>query len=853
VARDPEITKPPIEPSNAEIGRPNVPQDEPENGVEREVDRKAWETRLADAERAEQNWRRRGRDIVGIYRNEGPGTSSPRSAKNAGGQHFNILFANTEVMLPAIYAKPPVPVVRSRFIQSRKMIPAPMPMMPPMGMPPMGPPGMPPDAMAPPPPSVPPPGMAPPAPMGAPPGPPGGMPPMGPPPMIQAPPPPGSPKPEDIDTAAAVMEKALEIVVQEEASHEAIRTAIKDVLLPGRGICRVRWNPRLIEQSATTFDGPSPAAVAPPPPLDPMALMGPPPGLPPEGGLPMGGPPPVGPPGLGGPPPDAGLPAAPPGSPPQMPLSGMGGSGGPSPEELGELLKPTPATPGFMPRENAFVEPEPMPRLPLPSVTGAEDTETVKIWETTDIEYVYWEDYLCDPVRQAVDKKWEAFRHLFDEHELIREFTGTPEFDKIVAAGKVKNLLKWTEESAAKSPPAGGSYTKTAENLGDAIRKAMVWEIWDKTDPANPRIIWFMREAGGMDLRIDPDPLGLTNFFSTPSALLAVSTSDSRIPKPFYDLYARLAEDIESPSTRLSKLIDKITVRGAYNSASTDIAALLTADDGKMIPVDGIDMMNGGLQNHIWMLPIEIWIQALEKLLLAREAQKQAVYEIMGISDIMRGATKASETATAQRIKGSMGVVRLQDQKTAAANFARDLMRIQSEIIAKNFDAQTLTKMTGEEITPPVMALLRSDFMRICSIDIQSDSTVEVDEQTEQQSMAQVMQSVQAVMGGAGQMLQTGVFPPPQVVQLSIELLRMFLHPVRNSRGVIELLDDFKEQLEAAQSGMPPPMLGAPTGAPAGAGSPPAPSGPDSGGPAGAGPRPGTVNGGNGAAPQGLQ
>jgi hypothetical protein len=559
-----------------------------------------------------------------------------------------------------------------------------------------------------------------------------GMPPQ---PQMMEKPPPG-PDPEDIDTAAAVMEKALEIVVQDEASHEAVKTAIKDVLLPGRGTCRVRWKPKLVETQKMQTPG--------------MAEM-----------MPQEGPPPM---------------------------------------------------------------------------------ETVKVWETTDVEYVYWEDYLVDPVRQDVDKKWEAFRHLFTKEEMIREFEGMPEFDKIVQAGKIDSLLKWTEESAAKSPPSGGGYTKTAEKLGNAIKKAMVWEIWDRTDPANPRIIWFMREAGGMDLRIDPDSLQLQGFFSTPRTMLSISTSDSRIPKPFYDVYAKLAEDLETTSVRISNLTKQIKVRGAYNSASSDIAALLTADDQKMIPVDGVDMINGGLQNHIWMVPIEIWMQALDKLLMTREAQKQAIYEIMGISDIMRGATKASETATAQRIKGSMGVVRLQDQKMSAANFARDLMRLQAEIIATNFDAETLTAMTGEEVTPPVLAILRSDFARTCAIDIESDSTVEVDEQTEQQSMAQIMQSIQAVMMGAGQMLQTGVLPPPQVIELSLELLRMFLHPVRNSRGVIELLDDFKEQMDAARMMQPPPMIGAPTGAPPGVGSPERPSGPDSGGPNGAGPRPGTVN-----------
>ena len=769
MARDPQITEPdaPTTPS-AEIGRPDAapPDDE---GVNRKVDSKYWERCLADAERAEQNWRRRGREIVTIYRNEGPGTQNPRSTKNAGGQHYNILFANTEVMLPAIYTQPPTPVVRSRYIQARKIVPMP----PPMGMPPpapaVAPPGMPGGLTPPPgspagsiasqppvppvepaggPPEMAPPGLPPPEGALPPEGMDTGMPMAGPPPpqpMLEEVPP--GPRAEDIDTAASVVEKALEIVVQEESSHEAVKTAIKDVLLPGRGVCRVRWNPKLLDV----------------PQLDPMSDQ------------------------------------------------------------------------------------------PLLDDAGAPQVETQKIWETTDVEYVYWEDFLCDPVRQSVDMKWIAFRHLFTGPELISEFQGSPEFDRIVAAGKIDTLLKWTEESAAKSPPSGGSYTKSAENLGDAIKKAMVWEIWDRTDPAEPRVIWFMRDSGGLDLRVDPDVLQLMGFFPIAMPMLSISTSDSRIPRPFYDLYARLAEDLESTSVRISNLTKQIKVRGAYNAASSDIAALLTADDQKMIPVDGVDMINGGLQNHIWMVPIDIWMSALDKLLLAREQQKQAIYEIMGISDIMRGATKASETATAQRIKGSMGVVRLQDQKTAAANFARDLMRLQAEIICQNFDPEILSAMTGEDVTPAVLDILRDDFTRVCSIDIETDSTVQVDEQTEQQSMAMIMQSIQAVMMGAQQMLMTGILPPPQVIQLSIEMLRMFLHPVKGSRGVIELLDDFKEQLEASIAMSPPPMLGPPAG-----GGPP-PGGPQAGplkepgGPAGAGPRPGTMNGppggGNGAAP----
>ncbi len=114
--------------------------------------------------------------------------------------------------------------------------------------------------------------------------------------------------------------------------------------------------------------------------------------------------------------------------------------------------------------------------------------------------------------------------------------------------------------------------------------------------------------------------------------------------------------------------------------------------------------------------------------------------------------------------------------------------------------------MTGEEVTPEVMAILRSDFQRTCTIDIEADSTVTVDEQQEQQSMAMVMQSVQLVMQGTQQMLMTQILPPNQVIQLGLEMLKMALHPVRYSRGVLELVNSFQEQLQMPALMPPPPM-----------------------------------------------
>ena len=641
--------------SSAAAGKPDrtdVAATTPDSATEpQEVDLKYWLQCLDDAERAEKNWRIRGREIVTVYRNEATNVQARAKKANSGTRSYNILYANTETMLPAIYQQPPKPVVRARYNQPSSMAPIP-----------------------------------------------------------------GRPSQKAIETAAAIMEKALEVVLDDETSHEAVKTAIKDVLLPGRGVCRVRWRPQMEMQ---------------PVPPDPLT--------------------------------------------------------------------------GVAPVDEA----------------GQPAQEERKVWEEVGDEYVYWEDILLDPVRAGNDMDWIAFRHLFAEKALIEEFTGSPEFDKIVAAGKVNELLKYTDESAAKQTVGGGAPIKTADNLGDHRLKAMAWEVWDRN---SRQIHWIIRDAGGLVLRTDPDSYALKGFFPIPLPMLAVSTSDTRIPRPFYDLYADLAGDLEDTSKRISALTKQIKVRGAYNSASPDIANVLTADDQKMIPVDGVDMLNGGLSNHLWLVPILEWMNALRELYAAREQIKQAIYEIMGISDIMRGATKASETATAQRIKGSMGMVRLQDQKLGAANFSLDLLRLKTELIAQNFDAQTLSMMTGEQVTPEVMAILRSDFMRTCTVDIESDSTVSVDQTEEQQSMAMVMQAVNQIMAGAAQMLQTGLLPPPQVIQMALELLKMALYSIPNSRGVVELIDGFMEQLQqqVAQAAAAPPLPPAPgiPGGAAGAGAP---------------------------------
>ena len=106
---------------------------------------------------------------------------------------------------------------------------------------------------------------------------------------------------------------------------------------------------------------------------------------------------------------------------------------------------------------------------------------------------------------------------------------------------------------------------------------------------------------------------------------------------------------------------------------------------------------------------------------------------ITGISDLQRGDSNAQETATAQRLKGSYGAIRLRPRREPMEEFIRDSYRIMGEIIADEFSATSLQKLTGIEPDPECMALLQNDQMRDFRIDIETDSTVQPNEITDQQ------------------------------------------------------------------------------------------------------------------------
>lgn len=230
----------------------------------------------------------------------------------------------------------------------------------------------------------------------------------------------------------------------------------------------------------------------------------------------------------------------------------------------------------------------------------------------------------------------------------------------------------------------------------DEKEDCTVYEFWDK----NTRKVYFLcEEWRDKQLKVSEDPLGMENFFPTPGIMTMTARSGKMLPIPLYNFYRNQAEELNRVSVRLNKVLAAIRVRGAYNGLlGDDLKKLLASDEleNELVAASeaGLLAQQGGFDKSIWLLPIEKFVEVANQLYKAREAIKQVIYELTGISDIIRGSSVASETATAQDLKNKWGTVRLRRMQTTVANYARDLFRMSIDCGSEKIPAAKWKEIT---------------------------------------------------------------------------------------------------------------------------------------------------------------
>ena len=390
------------------------------------------------------------------------------------------------------------------------------------------------------------------------------------------------------------------------------------------------------------------------------------------------------------------------------------------------------------------------------------------VYEESVTERVKWDDFSMLPCRSWKECRAIRFKHRMTREELIEAF---PDVGADVD-------LDWTPDSL-----------KDENDVEDAFQRAEVWEIWDKVEK---KVLFIAKSYDKAPLKEEDDPLNLQEFYPVPKPIYSIPTVDSMVPYPEYEIYKDQADELNEVTQRIRKLNSYLKVVGIYDAVSEDVGRILEADDGDMIPSSSFAQFAqaGGIAQAVQFLPIKEIADVLAQLYINRDQIKQTIYEITGISDIFRGASDPNETLGAQQIKTQFGSLRLENRQKDVQRFLRDTLRIKAEIMLERFAPQTLQMMTGLPVTPEMQQIMSTDGPRGFRIDIETDSTIKVDQQGEQEAITQLLSAVVEFVNGIGPAVASGAIP----LEAAKALLMLAVRRFRDSREVEDALNQIENQ-----------------------------------------------------------
>lgn len=439
------------------------------------------------------------------------------------------------------------------------------------------------------------------------------------------------------------------------------------------------------------------------------------------------------------------------------------------------------------------------------------------------VDHVDRRDFLHQPARKWREVGWVAKRSYMTREEAVERF------------GDLALKAEYEQRSLGDEKEEG--------YLGD--KTAPIWEMWHKKE----RMVIWVSEGVETVLDIQPPHLDIEGFFPCPRPAYGTLQRRTLIPIPDMLYYGDQIDEVNRTTARIAALTEAVKVRGFYAKGDAAVSeaiefALERMDDRQLlVGIPSLAQFSSGSGGRLveWW-PIDIVVAALNQLIETRRQLIEDIYQITGISDIMRGETEASETATAQNIKAQYGSVRIRNHQEEMVRFCRDVTRLKAEIMAEYFDGQTLLEMSQVDDAPPaqqlqqqaaqlmqqrqqlaavaqqdpraqqamsqideqlrelqktvpidaVMQLLQSQRLRPFVLDIETDSTVQPNEDAEKQRRAEAV----AAFGQFVQQALSVVQNYPTFAPLALAWGRFLIDSFRAARSLSDEMDEFEEQVK---------------------------------------------------------
>lgn len=417
------------------------------------------------------------------------------------------------------------------------------------------------------------------------------------------------------------------------------------------------------------------------------------------------------------------------------------------------------------------------------------------------IDWVFYEDFIFSPCRVWEERRWVARKVYMTRDQLVKRW----------GEEKGKQVPLTTQSSVQQNLPNGN----TPSNM--VLKRGCVYEIWDRE---SRKVIWF---AKGMDAILEErdDFLKLRGgrFEPCPKPLFANLTTSNCLPKPDFAMLQDQYNELDEVNNRISLLIIACKVTGVYDQSATGIQRMLTEGyDNTLIPVDNWAMFaeKGGIKGTVDFLPLEMIVTALNQLQAHRQALVMQIDQLTGISDVVRGTTKASETLGAQELKAKYASVRIQRLQQDVTRFAEEILTIKGDIITQHFVPEQVVKMANvQSMTPedqqmvmPALELLMApgENEELCwRVDIQATSMAITDYAAVKNERSEFLNSVATFLQSSATVGQGA----PQLIPLMLNMLQFGVAGFRVSKDIEGVFDryikEFEQEIEAKKNAPPQP------------------------------------------------
>ncbi|MBQ7659397.1 MAG: hypothetical protein IJS26_01440 [Alphaproteobacteria bacterium] len=405
---------------------------------------------------------------------------------------------------------------------------------------------------------------------------------------------------------------------------------------------------------------------------------------------------------------------------------------------------------------------------------GSETVFDVLDDETIETIYIKPEDFIADVEKVDVweDVSWFARKIEMSRNEIINQF------------GK---------ELASFLCPSKDTFQ---DNI-------TVYEIWDKTDK---QILYLAKECDSRFLKIRKNAAEITGFFAMPKPLFATLANDGLIVVPDYVQLKPLLNELQGITSRMQLTMQAIKVSGAYDNSFPELANILNKEV-TLVAVSDFDRLkeNGGLKGIMDFAPIEQYVNALQALALRRQDIIDQIYEMTGVSDIMRGTSDKTETATAVTKKTNFGTLRNQDRQNELLRFITDLLTIKAEMICECFSAEHLKMFADSDVAPEIadkaVMLLKENKLRGMILGVETDISLI------QEEVALKIQNALGVIHNLIVQAFNVVSSQPLLLPLYKQMILSVLQTLPNARQYEQILEKTFDSIALELQKQPTPVL----------------------------------------------